>query len=69
MEKDNDKDNKLKGVESIGNNDRMRFRNSQDPLYVAYDFVEKQPLSTIFKGFVRDNIINIKNFFAQFRKK
>lgn len=33
---------------------RMRFRNSRDPIYIAFDYIDKQPLQTIAADFVRD---------------
>ena len=46
--------NHFEGVVITGNDPRMRFRNSQDPIYVAYDFVDSQPLSKLAQSFVKD---------------
>ena len=35
---------------------RMRFRNSKDPIYIAFDFIDKQPLDKLAKEFVKDTI-------------
>ena len=35
--------NHFEGVVIQGNDPRMRFRNSQDPIYVAYEFVDSSP--------------------------
>ena len=35
---------------------RMRFRNSKDPIYIAFDFIDKQPLEKLAREFVKDTI-------------
>ena len=35
---------------------RMRFRNSKDPIYIAFDFIDRQPLEKLAKEFVKDTI-------------
>ena len=35
---------------------RMRFRNSKDPIYIAFDFLDKQPIERLAKEFVKDTI-------------
>ena len=35
---------------------RMRFRNSKDPIYIAFDFLEQQPVDKLAKEFVKDTI-------------
>lgn len=34
----------------------MRFRNSKDPIYIAFDFIDRQPLEKLAKEFVKDTI-------------
>lgn len=64
-----DDDNKhFEGVEIKGNDPRMRFRNSQDPIYVAYQYVESQPLSTLIKAFFKDMMKNIMSAFTKKRR-
>lgn len=62
MEEDENKH--FEGVEIKGTDPRMRFRNSQDPIYVAYQFVENQPLKTLFKAFISDMKKRIINLFS-----
>lgn len=38
------------------NDKRMRFRNSKDPIYIAFDFIEKQPIEKLAKEFVKDTV-------------
>ena len=33
---------------------RMRFKNSKDPVYVAFDYIDNQPLSQLAVDFVKD---------------
>ncbi len=44
------------------NDSRMRFRNSVDPIYVAFDYVDSQPISKLATSFVKDSIFGIMNF-------
>ncbi|MBQ2645415.1 hypothetical protein IJG14_07600 [bacterium] len=53
------------GIEISGNDPRMRFRNSQDPIYVAYDFVENQSISKLAKSFVKDQINGVIKFVSK----
>lgn len=45
---------------------RMRFRNSKDPIYIAFDYYDNQPLDKLakefFKDTVKDTMNNIMNF-------
>ncbi len=62
-------DNKhFEGVSISGNDPRMRFRNSQDPIYVAYQFVDSQPLSKLAKSFFKDQINGIIKFISKLGK-
>ena len=48
---------------------RMRFRNSKDPIYIAFDYLDNQPLDRLAKDFFRDTIKdtmeNIANFISK----
>ena len=57
------------GVEITGNDPRMRFRNSQDPIYVAYEYVDSQPLSKLAQSFVKDKINGVIKFISQINKE
>lgn len=41
---------------------RMRFKNSRDPLYVAFDYLDKRPIQELAVEFVKDSIFDIMNF-------
>lgn len=41
---------------------RMRFKNSRDPLYVAFDYLDKRPIQELAVEFVKDSIFDIINF-------
>ena len=36
------------------NDPRMRFKNSRDPIYVAFDYVQRQSVKSLAKNFVKD---------------
>lgn len=44
---------------------RMRFRNSTDPIYVAYDYIDNQPISKLAASFVKDSFSGIINFVSK----
>ena len=58
----------FEGVVITGNDSRMRFRNSQDPIYVAYEYVENQPLSKLAKSFIKDQINGVIKFVSKLGK-
>jgi len=58
----------FEGVVITGNDPRMRFRNSQDPIYVAYEYVESQPLSKLAKSFIKDQINGVIKFVSKLGK-
>ena len=60
--------NHFEGVVITGNDPRMRFRNSQDPIYVAYQFVDSQPLSKLAQSFVKDQINGVIKFISKIGK-
>lgn len=41
---------------------RMRFKNSKDPVYVAFDFIDNQSISQLAVDFVKDSIFDIMQF-------
>lgn len=47
---------------------RMRFNNAKDPIYFAFDYIEKASISTLFKDFIKDSIFEIKKFFSKIIK-
>ncbi|MDR1168586.1 MAG: hypothetical protein LBK53_06850 [Heliobacteriaceae bacterium] len=44
---------------------RMRFNNSQDPIYYVFDVIENRPLKTLAKEFVKDSFFEIANFVTE----
>lgn len=52
-------------VESVGNDPRMRFRNSADPIYVAFDYLDDQPLSTLATSFVKESFNDVIKFVSK----
>lgn len=44
---------------------RMRFRNSADPIYVAYQYVDSQPISKLATSFVKESVFEIMNFVSK----
>ena len=44
---------------------RMRFNNSQDPIYFVFDCIENRPVSTLAKEFVKDTFFEITNFVSR----
>lgn len=41
---------------------RMRFNNSQDPIYYVFDCIENRPITTLAKEFVKDSFFEIASF-------
>ena len=68
MTADYSMDSIFKGVEIKGNDARMRFRNSQDPIYVAFDYVDRQPLSKLAESFVKDQVRGFVKFISKVSK-
>lgn len=44
---------------------RMRFNNSQDPIYYVFDCIENRPVSVLAKEFVKDSFFDAINFVAK----
>lgn len=55
-------ENKLNGVNIKHVDPRMRFRNSADPIFVAYQYVDSQPISKLAASFVKESVSEIMNF-------
>lgn len=51
---------------------RMRFRNSRDPIYIAFDYLDTMPLDQLAKDFlnetIKDTLSAVMNFIS-FAKK
>lgn len=43
---------------------RMRFKNSRDPLYIAFDYIDKRPVQELAVEFVKDSLFEIVNFIS-----
>ncbi len=52
-------------VEAVGNDPRMRFRNSADPIYVAFEYLDEQPISTLAASFVKDSFNDVIKFVSK----
>lgn len=57
--------NNSNGVSLENTDPRMRFRNSADPIYVAYQYVDSQPISKLASSFVKESIFDIMNFVSK----
>ncbi|MDD3237807.1 MAG: hypothetical protein PHV37_06890 [Candidatus Gastranaerophilales bacterium] len=47
------------------NDTRMRFRNSADPIYVAYEYVDSQPISKLAQSFVKESVFEFMNIVSK----
>ncbi len=45
---------------------RMRFRNSKDPVYIAFEYLDRQPLKKLAIDFVKDSIAEVIVFVSKF---
>ena len=43
---------------------RMRFKNSRDPLYIAFDYMDQRPVKDLAIDFVKDSIFDFVNFIS-----
>ena len=43
---------------------RMRFKNSRDPLYIAFDYIDNRPVQELAMDFVKDSLFDIVNFIS-----
>ncbi len=44
---------------------RMRFNNSQDPIYYVFDCIENRPVDVLAKEFVKDSFFEVINFVSK----
>lgn len=44
---------------------RMRFNNSKDPIYFAFDYIEKRSLPQLAGDFIKDSFFEITNFISK----
>lgn len=44
---------------------RMRFNTSRDPIYFAFDFIERRSLPALAGDFVKDSFTEIANFISK----
>lgn len=44
---------------------RMRFNNSQDPIYYVFDCIENRPITTLAKEFIKDSFFEAVNFVSK----
>ena len=44
---------------------RMRFNNSQDPIYYVFDCIENRPVGVLAKEFVKDSLFEVVNFVSK----
>ena len=44
---------------------RMRFNNSQDPIYYVFDCIENRPISVLAKEYVKDSVFEVMNFVSK----
>ena len=43
---------------------RMRFKNSRDPIYIAFDYLDQRPIQDLAVDFVKDSLFDIVNFIS-----
>lgn len=56
----------IEDFEYLKNKDRrMRFNNSQDPIYFVFDCIENRPIKTLAKEFVKDSFFEAVNFVSK----
>lgn len=48
-----------------GNDSRMRFRNSTDPVYIAFEYLDNQPVSVLAASFVKESINDVIKFVSK----
>jgi hypothetical protein len=44
---------------------RMRFNNSKDPIYFAFEYLEKRTVAQLASDFVKDSIYEITTFVSR----
>lgn len=58
-----EKDKEFKYLKS--SDSRMRFNNSQDPIYYAFDYLEQRSVPQLMGDFVKDSFFEITNFISK----
>lgn len=43
---------------------RMRFKNSRDPLYIAFDYIDSRSVQELAVDFVKDSLFDVINFIS-----
>ena len=43
---------------------RMRFKNSRDPVYIAFDYLDNRPIQELALEFVKDSLFDVINFIS-----
>lgn len=46
----------------------MRFTNAKDPIYFAFDYLEKRSVPQLMSDFVKDSFFEIANFVSKVAK-
>ncbi|MBD5403046.1 hypothetical protein HDR58_09695 [bacterium] len=60
------KNKTIKEFSYLENKDkRMRFNNSQDPIYYVFDCIENRPVGVLAKEFVKDSFLEVANFVSK----
>jgi len=66
MTRRNSRRRSLADFKYLENKDRrMRFNNSQDPIYYVFDCIENRPVTTLAKEFVKDSFFDVANFVSK----
>ena len=47
---------------------RMRFNNSKDPIYFAFEYLEKRTVAQLASDFVKDSFFEITSFVSKIAK-
>jgi hypothetical protein len=56
----------IEDIQYLKRNDkRMRFNNSQDPIYYVFDCIENRPINVLAKEFVKDSVFEVINFVSK----
>lgn len=42
----------------------MRFANSQDPIYFAFECIENRSVMQLMSDFIKDSVFEVKNLFS-----
>lgn len=65
--KDENKKNLSEQMDILDKKDiRMRFKNSRDPVLIAFEYLENQPLKRLAIDFVKESISDIMVFVSKF---